>query len=191
MGTKLIYFYFGFKITDFCFAIRCSHSELSTVLAGLKSVGTQVTRPVDELILENNAMTALPGQAFSPLKVVRLMLRDNKLERVAANWLAGLEDSLLEVFIVEHELRSLPEESLETMVKLEALTLKAGHLNRIPNMSNLPKLRYIAFDFLSFLYRILTKCQQKGILHLGGGHYYSLLAGTRRSFKATTSFKAT
>ncbi|XP_073995253.1 artichoke isoform X2 [Rhodnius prolixus] len=129
--------------------IWCSHSELSTVLAGLKSVGTQVTRPVDELILENNAMTALPGQAFSPLKVVRLMLRDNKLERVAANWLAGLEDSLLEVFIVEHELRSLPEESLETMVKLEALTLKAGHLNRIPNMSNLPKLRYINIELPS------------------------------------------
>ncbi|KAK9510465.1 hypothetical protein O3M35_005248 [Rhynocoris fuscipes] len=123
--------------------IWCSHSELTPILAALKSVGTQVIRPVDELIIENNEMTALPGRAFTPLQVVRLMLRDNKLERVAANWLAGMEDTLLEVFIVEHELRSLPEESLETMVKLEAITLKAGHLNRIPNMANLPKLRYI------------------------------------------------
>lgn len=100
-------------------------------------------KPIDELILENNAMTALPGRAFAPLRVVRIMLRDNKLERVAANWLGGLEETLLEVFLVEPELKSLPEESFETLSKLEAVTVKAGFLSRMPNFSNLARLRYI------------------------------------------------
>ncbi|XP_014249730.1 protein artichoke-like [Cimex lectularius] len=129
--------------------IWCSHSELSPVLSGLQAVGAQLTRPIDELILENNAMTALPGRAFAPLRVVRLMLRDNKLERVAANWLAGLEESLLEVFIVEPELKSLPEDSFDTLLKMEAVTLKAGFVPRMPNFSGLSRLKYIQTELPS------------------------------------------
>lgn len=84
---------------------------------------------MDELILENNHLPSLPGNTFSALRVVRLMLRDNGLERVAASWLAGLEDTLLEVFVVEPRLRSLPADSLEQLRGLEAVTLRAAQSN--------------------------------------------------------------
>ncbi|KAL1123940.1 hypothetical protein AAG570_001710, partial [Ranatra chinensis] len=121
----------------------CGHSDLESILSGLQAVSSQVTAPIDELILENNLMPSLPGRAFVPLRVVRLMLRENKLESVSSNWLAGLEEYLLEVFIVEPELRSLPEDCLENFPKLEALTLQAGGVSRIPNLSNLSRLRYV------------------------------------------------
>jgi len=113
------------------------------VLVGLQAVGTHVTRPVDELILENNHLPSLPGNMFSALRVVRLMLRDNGLERVAASWLAGLEDTLLEVFVVEPRLRSLPADSLEQLRGLEAVTLQGGAIKRLPRFSGLPRLRYV------------------------------------------------
>lgn len=122
---------------------RCSHSDLTRVLVGLQAVGTHVTRPVDELILENNHLPSLPGNTFSALRVVRLMLRDNGLERVAASWLAGLEDTLLEVFVVEPRLRSLPADSLEQLRGLEAVTLQGGAIKRLPRFSGLPRLRYV------------------------------------------------
>ena len=113
------------------------------MLVGLQSVGTHVTRPVDELILENNHIPSLPGNTFSALRVVRLMLRDNGLERVVVSWLAGLEDTLLEVFVVEPRLRSLPADSLEQLRGLEAVTLQGGAVKRLPRFSGLPRLRYI------------------------------------------------
>lgn len=113
------------------------------MLVGLQAVGTNVTRPVDELILENNHLPSLPGNMFSALRVVRLMLRDNGLERVAASWLAGLEDTLLEVFVVEPRLRSLPVDSLEQLRGLEAVTLQGGAIKRLPRFSGLPRVRYM------------------------------------------------
>ena len=116
------------------------------MLVGLQSVGTHVTRPVDELILENNHLPSLPGNSFSALRVVRLMLRDNGLERVVASWLAGLEDTLLEIFVVEPRLRSLPADSLEQLRGLEAVTLQGGAIKRLPRFSGLPRLRYIHIE---------------------------------------------
>ncbi|CAH1390458.1 unnamed protein product [Nezara viridula] len=129
--------------------IWCSQSELSAVLSGLAAISAQITRPIDELILENNVITALPGRAFAPLRVTRLMLRNNKLERLSSNWLGGLEPSLLEVFIVEHELRSLPEDVFEGLDKLEAVTIKAGFVQRLPSFSGLKRLRYLLTELPS------------------------------------------
>ncbi|CAH0381414.1 unnamed protein product [Bemisia tabaci] len=78
-----------------------------------------------------------------PLKIVRLMIRDNGLERVSSNWLLGLETSLLELYIVEPGLRSLPDDSLSTLPKLEAITLNVGAVKQIPSMAGLARLRYI------------------------------------------------
>jgi Leucine-rich repeat (LRR) protein len=120
-------------------------------MVGLQAVGTNVTRPVDELILENNHLPSLPGNMFSALRVVRLMLRDNGLERVAASWLAGLEDTLLEVFVVEPRLRSLPVDSLEQLRGLEAVTLQGGAIKRLPRFSGLSRVRYLHVQSPSLL----------------------------------------
>ncbi|XP_025075360.1 protein artichoke [Pogonomyrmex barbatus] len=122
---------------------RCSHSELPKVLGGLQAVNRYMDRPVDELILENNNLPSLPGKVFATLRVLRLMLRNNRLERVSSNWLEGLHDSLLELFIVEPELRSLPVDSLENLQGLEAVTLQSRVMKRLPRFSSLPKLRYL------------------------------------------------
>ncbi|XP_043288120.1 protein artichoke isoform X2 [Venturia canescens] len=125
------------------FQIWCSHSELPSVLEGLKAVSHYVTRPVDELILENNNLPSLPGKVFTSLRVLRLMLRNNRLERVSSSWLEGLHDSLLELFIVEPDLRSLPIDSLENLGGLEAITLQSRSMKRLPRFSGLTKLRYL------------------------------------------------
>lgn len=78
---------------------------------------------------------------FSSIKVLRLMLRENGLQRVSANWLAGLESSLQEIYLVEPELKSFPDDSLITLPKLEALTLSAGSITKIPAIFGLSRLR--------------------------------------------------
>ncbi|RZF41110.1 hypothetical protein LSTR_LSTR002742 [Laodelphax striatellus] len=146
--------------------IWCSNSDLSSMLTGLKAVAGLVTRSIDELIVENNALPSLPGRAFADLPVVRLMVRTTAC---SVSLPTGLPDSKqlslrshgskergmenLEliwrksyctfVFIVEPELRSLPDDSLETLSKLEAITIMAGKLTRVPTLSNLSALRYL------------------------------------------------
>ncbi|XP_063703563.1 protein artichoke [Culicoides brevitarsis] len=131
--------------------IWCSHSDLPRVLGGLKNVAKVIRRPIDELILENNYLPSLPGRAFSPLKVLRLMLRHNGLERLSGGWLVDLENSLVEVYIVERELRSLPIDSLFGMHKLEAITIQSENLKRAPDFSGLAKLRYINIQSTALL----------------------------------------
>lgn len=117
------------------------------MLAALRNVARLLpTRPLDELILENNAWTSLGGSALAGptgLRVSRLMLRDNGLETVAATWLAGLEDSLLELFLVEPLLRAFPDDSLTPFKRLEAVTLQCGEMQRLPRLAGLPRLRYV------------------------------------------------
>uniref|UniRef100_A0A1B0CYU3 Uncharacterized protein n=1 Tax=Phlebotomus papatasi TaxID=29031 RepID=A0A1B0CYU3_PHLPP len=108
-------------------------------------------RQIDELILENNLLPSFPGRAFSPLRVLRLMLRHNGLERLSSGWLNDLEDSLVEVFIVERNLRSVPIDSLAGLRKLEAVTIQSEALKRAPDFSNLPRLRYINIQSASLI----------------------------------------
>lgn len=131
--------------------LRCSHSDLPRVLDGLRAVGQHISQPIDELILENNYLPALPGRTFLPLRVMRLMLRYNGLERVSSDWLAGLGDTLMELFIVEPELRTLPDDSLLHMNALEAITVQTDSMKRLPFISRLPKLRYVQIESASLL----------------------------------------
>uniref|UniRef100_A0A2M4AAW1 Putative leucine-rich transmembrane protein n=2 Tax=Anopheles triannulatus TaxID=58253 RepID=A0A2M4AAW1_9DIPT len=123
--------------------IWCSHSDLPRVLMGLKAVSKSINRPIDELILENNFLPSLPGRTFAPLNVLRLMLRHNGLERLSSGWLNDVDSSLVEIFIVERSLRSIPVDSLSGLRKLEAVTIQSEHLKRLPDFSGLSKLRYI------------------------------------------------
>ncbi|XP_023244888.1 protein artichoke [Copidosoma floridanum] len=163
---------------DMEFQIWCSHSELPRVLEGLQAVSRHVTHPVDELILENNNLLSLPGHVFASLRVLRLMLRNNRLERVSSGWLEGLHDSLLELFLVEPELRSLPVDSLENLQGLEAVTLQSKLIKRLPSFSGLPKLRYLQLNSPSLLelsprnFRELASLEQ---LHVFGSPKLSRL----------------
>ncbi|KFB50003.1 hypothetical protein ZHAS_00018044 [Anopheles sinensis] len=123
--------------------IWCSHSDLPRVLTGLKAVSKSINRPIDELILENNFLPSLPGRTFAPLNILRLMLRHNGLERLSNGWLNDLDKSLVEIFIVERNLRSIPMDSLSGLRKLEAVTIQSENLKRLPDFSGLPKLRYV------------------------------------------------
>ncbi|XP_076240346.1 artichoke [Calliopsis andreniformis] len=134
------------SIRDMEIQIWCSHSELPKVLEGLKSVSHYLDRPVDELILENNNLPSLPGKVFATLRILRLMLRNNRLERVSSGWLEGLHDSLLELFVVEPDLRSLPIDSLENLQGLEAVTLQSRIMKKLPRFSGLSKLRYLQIN---------------------------------------------
>ncbi|CAH0603337.1 unnamed protein product [Chrysodeixis includens] len=123
--------------------IWCTHSDLPQVLKGVQKVGELVRRPIDELIVENNYLPSLPGKIFQNVKIMRLMLRHNGLERVSAAWLETQETNLVEIFIVENDLRSLPAESLMKLQNLQAITIQSQNLKRIPVFSGLQKLRYI------------------------------------------------
>lgn len=125
---------------------RCSHSDLPRVLDGLKAVGEHIKDPIDELIIENNFLPSLPGRTFFPLKILRLMLRHNGLERVSSDWLSGLQTILVEIFIVEPRLRSLPDDSLAQLNALQAVTIQTALLKRLPIFSGLPKLRYLQIE---------------------------------------------
>lgn len=131
--------------------IWCSHSDLPRVLNGIKSTSKALNRPIDELILENNFLPSLPGRAFAQLQITRLMLRHNGLERLSAGWLNDMEVNLVEIFIVERGLRSVPVDSLFGIRNLEAITIQSESLKRCPEFSGLPKLRYINIESESLI----------------------------------------
>jgi Leucine-rich repeat (LRR) protein len=126
--------------------IWCSHSDLPSVLSGIKSTSKAINRPIDELILENNFLPSLPGRAFVQLQITRLMLRHNGLERLSAGWLNDVESHLVEIFIVERGLRSIPDESFFGLRNLEALTIQSEGLKRCPEFSGMQKLKYINIE---------------------------------------------
>ncbi|KAJ0181665.1 hypothetical protein K1T71_002387 [Dendrolimus kikuchii] len=123
--------------------IWCTHSDLVQVLKGVKNIVDYIKRPIDELIVENNYLPSLPGKVFQNLKILRLMLRHNGLERLSSAWLESQELNLVEIFIVENDLRNLPAESLIKLQNLQAITVQSYNLRRIPLLSNMPMLRYI------------------------------------------------
>lgn len=130
---------------------RCSHGDSTTILDELKQLASTVTDPIDELILENNAISSMPANAFSTLKIIRLMLRENGIQKIASNWLSDQEMTILELFIVEAELRSFPEESLMVLPRLEALSLIAASLTRLPVISGLARLKYVQIEASSLI----------------------------------------
>ncbi|KAM3962801.1 artichoke [Aphomia sociella] len=123
--------------------IWCTHSDLLQVQKGIQKIGEYVGKPIDELIIENNYLPSLPGKLFQNVKILRLMLRHNGVERLSAAWLESQEMSLVEIFIVENDLKNLPAESLMKLQNLQAITLQSHSLKRLPIISNMPKLRYI------------------------------------------------
>ncbi|KAF7283454.1 hypothetical protein GWI33_000538 [Rhynchophorus ferrugineus] len=133
------------------YQIWCTHSDLPSVLEGLRATAKFIQEPIDELILENNYLPSLSGRAFFPLKIVRLMLRHNGLERVSRDWLGGLETTLVELFVVEPRLRSVPEDSLLPMISLEAITIESELMKRAPLFSGLPKLRHLQIKSASLM----------------------------------------
>ncbi|XP_004929212.4 protein artichoke [Bombyx mori] len=124
--------------------IWCTHSDLSQVSKGLQRIGESIGKPIDELIIENNYLPSMPGKIFQHVPVLRLMLRYNGLERLSAAWLETQEKNLVEIFIVENELRNFPADSLLKLQNLQAITIQSQSLKRIPIFKNLQKLRYIS-----------------------------------------------
>ncbi|ALC45109.1 CG5195 [Drosophila busckii] len=152
--------------------IWCSHSNLPQIMDGLKSVERNIKSKIDELVLENNQLPALPGRFFGNLQVVRLMLRYNSIERVSNGWLNELENSLVEIFIVEPQLRSIPVESLNGMINMLAITIQSDELKHLPDFSGLLSLTYLSVQSASLTtlpvhsFRHLPKLQH---IHIQGG----------------------
>jgi len=120
------YYFMICKLGKLCrFAYRCSHSNLPQIMDGLKAVERNIKGRIDELVLENNQLPALPGRFFGSLQIVRLMLRHNSIERVSNGWLNELENGLVEIFVVEPQLRSIPAESLNGMINMLAITIQS------------------------------------------------------------------
>ncbi|CAG9784598.1 unnamed protein product [Diatraea saccharalis] len=123
--------------------IWCTHSDLTQVMKGVQSIGDFVQNPIDELIIENNYLPSLPGKMFQNVKILRLMLRHNGVERLSSAWLENQEINLVEIFIVENDLRNIPSESLMKLQNLQAITIQSQNLKRLPVLTNMPKLKYI------------------------------------------------
>ncbi|XP_063529124.1 protein artichoke-like [Cydia strobilella] len=123
--------------------IWCTHSDLPQVLKGVQKIGDTVRKSIDELIIENNYLPSLPGKIFQNVKILRLMLRHNGLERLSVAWLETQETNLVEIFIVENDLKSIPSESLMKLQNLQAITIQSHNLKRIPALTGMPRLRYI------------------------------------------------
>uniref|UniRef100_A0A1A9W4E0 LRRCT domain-containing protein n=1 Tax=Glossina brevipalpis TaxID=37001 RepID=A0A1A9W4E0_9MUSC len=141
--------------------VKCSHSNLPQIMDGIKAIERNIKRPIDELVLENNQLPALPGRFFGNLQIVRLMLRHNSIERVSNGWLNELENSLIEIYIVEPELRSIPVESLNGMINMVAITIQSDELKHFPDFSGLLNLAYLNVHSLA-----LTELQFHWFRHL-------------------------
>ncbi|KPJ11896.1 Insulin-like growth factor-binding protein complex acid labile subunit [Papilio machaon] len=126
--------------------IWCTHSDLQQVLKGVQKIGEFVRKPIDELIIENNYLPSLPGKLFQNVIIQRLMLRHNGIERMSSTWLETQEMNLVEIFIVENELKSIPAESLAKLQNAQAITIHSDSLRRIPTFVNNPKLKYISIE---------------------------------------------
>ncbi|XP_067643434.1 protein artichoke [Eurosta solidaginis] len=152
--------------------IWCSHSNLPQIMDSIKALERNIKGPIDELVLENNQLPALPGRFFGTLQIVRLMLRYNSIERVSNGWLNELENRLVEVYIVEPQLRSIPVESLNGMINMIAITIQSDELKHLPDFSGLLSLTYLSVQSKSLTelqphwFRHLPKLQN---VHINGG----------------------
>ncbi|KAL5276626.1 hypothetical protein ACFFRR_002070 [Megaselia abdita] len=161
--------------------IWCSHSYLPQIMEGVKQVERNVKSSVGELILENNQLPALSGRFFGNMQIVRLMLRHNNIERVSNGWLNELENSLVEIFIVEPHLRSIPVESLTGHINLAAVTIHSLELKHLPDFSGLLSLKYISIqsgslqDISPHIFRHTPKLQN---IHINGGLLTRIEKGT-------------
>jgi hypothetical protein len=100
--------------------IWCSHSDLNRVMAPLKALAeSKDDAKIDELILEGNRFGALPSNSFQGLRVMRLMLRENALERLSSTALSGQETALTELFVVEPTMTHIAPEMLRPLHKLQ------------------------------------------------------------------------
>ncbi|TMW50717.1 hypothetical protein DOY81_004196 [Sarcophaga bullata] len=158
--------------------IWCSHSNLPQIMDGIKAVERNIKSPIDELVLENNQLPALPGRFFGSLQIIRLMLRYNSIERVSNGWLNELENSLVEIYIVEPQLRSIPVESLNGMINMVAITIQSDELKHLPDFSGLLSLTYLSVQSKSLTelqphwFRHLPKLQN---IHITGGEHLNRL----------------
>ncbi|KAM7356632.1 artichoke [Cochliomyia hominivorax] len=158
--------------------IWCSHSNLPQIMDGIKAVERNIKGSIDELVLENNQLPALPGRFFGSLQIVRLMLRYNSIERVSNGWLNELENSLVEIYIVEPQLRSIPVESLNGMINMMAITIQSDELKHLPDFSGLLSLTYLSVQSKSLTelqphwFRHLPKLQN---VHITGGEHLNRL----------------
>ncbi|XP_055372026.1 protein artichoke [Condylostylus longicornis] len=158
--------------------VWCSHSNLPQTMEGIKAVEKTLTDTIDEFILENNQLPALPGTFFGSLRIIRLMLRYNGIERVSNGWLNQLENNLIEIFMVEPNLRSIPAESLHGLTNLEAVTIQSDELKRIPDFSGITNLKYLniysksLIEFPPIHFRKLPKLES---IHLNGGKHLTRL----------------
>ncbi|KAH8410818.1 hypothetical protein KR222_011218 [Zaprionus bogoriensis] len=153
--------------------IWCSHSNLPQIMDGLKAVERNIKTQIDELVLENNQLPALPGRFFGNLQIVRLMLRYNSIERVSNGWLNELENSLVEIFIVEPQLRSIPAESLNGMINMLAITIQSDELKHLPDFSGLLSLTYLSVQSST-----LTELQAHSFRHLPKLQHIHITGGT-------------
>ncbi|XP_059481196.1 protein artichoke isoform X2 [Neocloeon triangulifer] len=127
--------------------IWCSHSDLPRVMAPLRAIAeNKPGAKIDELILEGNQFQDLPDDSLQGLSVVRLMLRENSLERLAASALFGQEKALTELYIVEPKLNHLAAEIFSPLIKLQAITMQTPFLRRLPIIKHLPELKYLRIE---------------------------------------------
>jgi len=104
--------------------IWCSHSDLARVMAPLKALAeSKEDAKIDELILEGNRLDALPSNAFPGLRVVRLMLRENALQRLSATALSGQEMALTELFVVEPTMTHIAPDLFRPLHRLQVCVL--------------------------------------------------------------------
>ncbi|KAG8231310.1 hypothetical protein J437_LFUL006966 [Ladona fulva] len=132
----------------------CSGTDLESLTKGLSSLASwRGSAPVDELVVEGGLVGGLPGRAFTPLRVRRLLMHRSGLERLSGAALLQLEESLVELMLIEPRLRSIPAELLDTLPVLEALTIDVesedgadtfpGRPLSVPLLHALPSLRYL------------------------------------------------
>uniref|UniRef100_A0A8R1HH41 Uncharacterized protein n=1 Tax=Caenorhabditis japonica TaxID=281687 RepID=A0A8R1HH41_CAEJA len=127
--------------------IKCSGTDGLLIVDKLKSSHLEIK----EIALENANIIEIGPKAFKNLRIKKLNLDKNRIQRIHEHAFHGLENVMQELSISENSLQEIPAKSLAGMRVLNILNLKC---NKIGNVSD------VSFVNMSSLIDVNLACNQ-------------------------------
>lgn len=102
--------------------------------------GLETLRTLD---LESNSVSELPSYSFYGLRLTKINVKANCIDRVSEHAFVGLEFSLTELDISENKLSVLPMSALARLDKLRTLKLAWNRISSVPDSGRIRNLLFL------------------------------------------------
>ncbi|CAD7090064.1 unnamed protein product [Hermetia illucens] len=119
--------------------IRTTLESLSIVNGKLSQIPTKALSGMQKLMaldFDSNEIHDMQDYSFFGLRLVKLNMKGNRLERIPEKAFAGLDDSMAEIDISENRLKAFPMAALKRLAHLRTLKLSLNQISTLYSTSS-------------------------------------------------------